>query len=181
MKSSGPAIFFVESSLIVNSNFISYVSILFFFYISIKQFLVLLIFFCWFLAFNFIDFCCDFYNFYWLIFFFLLHVFRAIHFLLNIVFILSCKLWKFVFHFHLVQNYLTDLEISLTHVLFRSKLFNLKIFWNFQYSWASLVAQLAKNPAMRETWVWSLGWEDPLGKGKATHSSVLAWKIPWTA
>ena len=44
-----------------------------------------------------------------------------------------------------------------------------------QYSWASLVAQLAKNtPAMQETWVWSLGWEDPLEKGKATHSSILA-------
>jgi len=44
-----------------------------------------------------------------------------------------------------------------------------------QYSWASLVAQLVKNsPAMRETWVQSLGWEDPLEKGKATHSSILA-------
>jgi len=44
-----------------------------------------------------------------------------------------------------------------------------------QYSWASLVAQLVKNmPAMQETWVRSLGWEDPLEKGKATHSSVLA-------
>ena len=43
------------------------------------------------------------------------------------------------------------------------------------------VAQLAKNPpAMRETWVQSLGWEDPLEKGKATHSSILAWRIPWT-
>ena len=50
-----------------------------------------------------------------------------------------------------------------------------------QYSWASLVAQLANNPpAMLETWVWSLGWEDPLRKGKATHSSILAWRIPWT-
>ena len=47
--------------------------------------------------------------------------------------------------------------------------------------WASLVAQLVKNPlAMREIWVRSLGWEDPLEKGKATHSSMLAWKIPWT-
>ena len=44
-----------------------------------------------------------------------------------------------------------------------------------QYSWASLVAQLVKNlPAMQETWVRSLGWEDPLEKGKATHSSILA-------
>ena len=50
-----------------------------------------------------------------------------------------------------------------------------------QYSWASLVAQLVKNPpAMWETWVQPLGWEDPLEKGKATHSSFLAWRIPWT-
>ena len=46
---------------------------------------------------------------------------------------------------------------------------------------ASLVAQLVKKPpAMWETWVRSLGWEDPLEKGKATHSSILAWRIPWT-
>ena len=45
--------------------------------------------------------------------------------------------------------------------------------------WASLVAQLVKNPpAMWETWVRSLGWKDPLEKGKATHSGVLAWRIP---
>ena len=50
-----------------------------------------------------------------------------------------------------------------------------------QYSWAPFVAQLVKNPpAMRETWVQSLGWEDPLEKGKATHSSILACRIPWT-
>ena len=48
-----------------------------------------------------------------------------------------------------------------------------------QDSWVSLVAQLVKNlSAMRETWVQSLGWEDPLEKGKATHSSILAWRIP---
>jgi len=59
--------------------------------------------------------------------------------------------------------------------------------WATELNWlkfsfeASLVAQLVKNlPAMRETWVWSLGWEDPLEKGKATHSSILAWRIPWT-
>ena len=47
--------------------------------------------------------------------------------------------------------------------------------------WASLLAQLAKNlPAMRETWVRSLGWEDPLEKGKATHSRILPWRIPQT-
>ena len=50
-----------------------------------------------------------------------------------------------------------------------------------QYSWPSLVAQLVKNlPVMQETWVQSLGWEDPLEKGKATHSRILAWRIPWT-
>ena len=50
----------------------------------------------------------------------------------------------------------------------------------FQVKRASLVAQLVKNPpAMQETWVWSLGWEDPLEKGKATHSSIPAWRIPW--
>ena len=50
-----------------------------------------------------------------------------------------------------------------------------------QYSWVSLVAQLVKNPpAMRETWVQSLLWEDLLEKGKATLSSILAWRIPWT-
>ena len=48
-------------------------------------------------------------------------------------------------------------------------------------SWAFLVVQLVKNPpAMQETWVQSLGWEHPLGKGMATHSSILAWRIPWT-
>ena len=42
------------------------------------------------------------------------------------------------------------------------------------------MAQLVKNlPALQETWVQSLGWEDPLEKGKATHSSILAWRIPW--
>ena len=51
--------------------------------------------------------------------------------------------------------------------------------YSFQYSWVSLVAQIVKNlPAMRETWVRSLGWEDPLEAGMATHSSILAWRIP---
>ena len=50
-----------------------------------------------------------------------------------------------------------------------------------QYSWVSLVAQLEKNPpAMQETGVQSLSWEDSLEKGKAAHSSILAWRIPWT-
>ena len=49
------------------------------------------------------------------------------------------------------------------------------------FLWASLVAQMGKNlPAMQETRVQSLGWEDLLEKGMATHSSTLAWRIPWT-
>ena len=55
------------------------------------------------------------------------------------------------------------------------------ISYSLQYSQISLVAQLVKNPhAMWETWVRSLGWEEPLEKGKATYSSILAWRIPWT-
>jgi len=55
------------------------------------------------------------------------------------------------------------------------------IVYPLQYSWASLMAQMVENPPpMQETWVPSLSWEDPLEKGKATYSSILAWRIPWT-
>ena len=47
-----------------------------------------------------------------------------------------------------------------------------------QYSWVSIVVK--NPPAVRETWVRSLGWEDPLEKGKANHTSILTWRIPWT-
>ena len=54
---------------------------------------------------------------------------------------------------------------------------------NYEYFFligASLVTQMVKNlPAMKETWVQSLGWEDPLEKGTATHSRILAWRISW--
>ena len=51
----------------------------------------------------------------------------------------------------------------------------------WEVSGASLVTQTVKNlPAMQETRVRSLGWEDPLDKGMVTHSSILAWRIPWT-
>ena len=50
-----------------------------------------------------------------------------------------------------------------------------------QHSWASLVAHMVKDlPAMQETWVRSLGWGDPLEEEMVTHSSILAWNIPWT-
>ena len=58
---------------------------------------------------------------------------------------------------------------------------NYEIWPDIGVLWASLVTKLVKNlPAMWETWVRSLGWEDHLEKGKATHSSILAWRIPWT-
>ena len=51
----------------------------------------------------------------------------------------------------------------------------------FCATWSFLMAQLVKNlPVMQEAWVRSLGWEDPMEKGKATHSSILVWRIPWT-
>ena len=60
--------------------------------------------------------------------------------------------------------------------------FNVKIYIeSYEVDWATLGAQMVKNPpAMQETWVQSLGWEDPLEKGMATHSSILAWRISWT-
>ena len=55
------------------------------------------------------------------------------------------------------------------------------ISYSLQYSWVSLVAQMVKNlPAMWETWVQYLSWEDPLKESRATHSSILAWRTPWT-
>ena len=55
------------------------------------------------------------------------------------------------------------------------------IYIALHYTWASLVAQTVKNQtAVHETWVWSLGQEDPLEKEVATHSRILAWRIPWT-
>ena len=97
------------------------------------------------------------------------------------------------FRVHLVKMViLTQLEVgaepgaqSLGNLFLQSLTSIHKIRWRrerlpLQDSWASLVAQLVKNPpAMRETWVRSLGWADPLEQGKATHSSTVAWRIPW--
>ena len=56
-----------------------------------------------------------------------------------------------------------------------------RIGYPLQYSWASLMAQVVKNPpAMQKTWVRSLGWGNPVEKGRATHSSILTCRIPWT-
>ena len=82
-----------------------------------------------------------------------------------------------------------DEQLGSFHVLaiVNSGAVNIEVHVSFQiivfsrFMGASFVAQLVKNlPAVQETWVPSLGWEDPLEKGMATHSSFLAWRIPWT-
>ena len=71
--------------------------------------------------------------------------------------------------FSLVMGYFRELE------------FTDPIYYPLEPLRATLVAQLVKNPpAMQEPWVRSLGWEEPLEKGNAAHSCVLAWRIPWT-
>ena len=79
--------------------------------------------------------------------------------------------------------FLSDHQILLFYNFIITQVRSLENMFNIFYSlyWASLMAQMVKHLlAMRETWVWSLGWEDPLEKEMATHSSTLAWKIPWT-
>ena len=73
----------------------------------------------------------------------------------------------------------TGKTIALTRRIFVGKVMSL--LYNMLSRLVCVVAQLVKNPpAIWETWLQSLGWEDPLEKGKATHSSILAWRIPWT-
>ena len=95
----------------------------------------------------------------------------------------SCLLYCYFEYVHLSSTYLSWLEIwiYILLIMLAQLVKNLPAMQETQYSWTSLVARLVNNmPAMRETGVWSLGWEDPLEKGKATHSSFLGWRIPWT-
>ena len=78
------------------------------------------------------------------------------------------KIYCFTFHIYIYNLPVIDHFFSVKREI--SKTF-----------WASLVTQLVKNlPEMQDTWVRSVGWENPLEKGKATHSSILAWRIPRT-
>ena len=71
--------------------------------------------------------------------------------------------------------------VGLFESLFFLQYYGGELCWNKLCIGVSLVAQIVKNlPAIQETWVQSLGWEDPLDKEMATHSSILAWRIPWT-
>ena len=83
---------------------------------------------------------------------------------------------------YLLDHWPTELFLTLATLalnLFSKDSFLLENLFQTSPNRASLVAQLVKNPpAMWETWVWSLGWEDPLEKGMPTHSRILAWRIP---
>ena len=88
-------------------------------------------------------------------------------------------LWKIHFnksiHAHLF-DYMIYVESHKSYTKEKELMFHI---YAYIHTWVSLVAQSVKNlPAMQVTWVWSLGWEDPLEEGMATHSSSLAWKIP---
>ena len=85
--------------------------------------------------------------------------------------ILSHLTFKNLINFYLILN--LDIEI-----IIQIEINIIILHMDVQFSWASLVAQTVKNPpGKRETWVWSLGWEDSLEEGMATHSSILAWRI----
>ena len=84
----------------------------------------------------------------------------------------------------LIGVFIIKLHLDLISIFFWNLTWGLKNLKNKGTSyieWASLVVQTVKNlPAIQETQVWSLGQEDPLEKGIATHSSILAWRVPWT-
>ena len=93
-------------------------------------------------------------------------------------------------YINLLNNFTRKNTLILLHFNFKILLIYFKLEDNYSVvgvwvnpraCYAFLVAQMVKNlPAMQETHVPSLGWEDPLEKGMATHSSILAWRIPWT-
>ena len=100
--------------------------------------------------------------------------------------ILPLSIWAPVSS-HMISSFILSFIHSLLTVLIHSVLHSCiysKTLWSVHLpnsSWAFLVAQMVKDlPAMQETWVPSLGWEDPSKKGMATHSSILARGIPWT-
>ena len=81
------------------------------------------------------------------------------------------------------HEFAQTLEIVKDRAAWRAAVHGATKSWTWVSDWTrtSPVAQLVKNPpTMREIWVRSLGWEDPLEKGKAAHSSILAWRFPWT-
>ena len=86
------------------------------------------------------------------------------------------------------QKPIPDAPLYIREIMTNFSSLSVEFLWNVptfglphSITWVSLVAQTVKNPpTMRETWIRSLGWEDPLEKGTATHSNILAWRIPWT-
>ena len=79
--------------------------------------------------------------------------------------------WYLSIYLYVIYRYIWDIYIYIPYI---SR-------YIYIYIWASPVAQMVKNVhEMQETWIWSLGWDDPLEKGMETHSNFLAWRIPWT-
>ena len=123
----------------------------------------------------------------------ILFIFSKNQLSLSLIFSISFFVCLFVFHNSLTYTLIFNIWASLNNSVIKESTCNEEdpssipglgrstgegICYPLQYSWASLVAQLVKNPcAMQETLVWFLGWEDPLEKGKVTHSSVLAWRV----
>ena len=113
---------------------------------------------------------------------------HACHVYYNHIYIYLMYIWyiyMYIYQFSSVLYIYIYIYIFFFFLLTISSHKNLALKFNWRFvnqgqaghlNWASLVAQLVKNqPAMQKTWVWSLGWE----KGKTTHSSILAWRIPW--
>ena len=87
---------------------------------------------------------------------------------------------KLALHYSELQSFITSGYLSIVLKNNQNTLFQ-EVQFDWSLEWASLVAQNVKNlSAMQETRVGSLGWEASLEKGRATHSSILAWRIPWT-
>ena len=95
---------------------------------------------------------------------------------INNPYICSSRFFNFYFCI-----YNSKIKLETCYVIFKNLTKHCIFSCHYVIFVASLVAQMVKHlPAMRETWVWFLGWEDPLEKEMAIHSSTLAWKIPWT-
>ena len=108
---------------------------------------------------------------------------RSVH--LSICSICCCKWHYFVLFLMAEQYFIIYMYYIYIHIYMYIKYIYIHVPYMYMYIyvlrllWVSLVAQTVKNlPAMWESWVWSLGWEDSPEEGTATHSSILAWRIP---
>ena len=93
------------------------------------------------------------------------------------------NMWRRILYIYIYMHYIYDIYMHYIYDIYIYALYLWHIYMHciVSMTWVSLAAQAVKNlPAMWETQVWSLGWENPLEKGMALHSSTPAWRIPWT-